>query len=76
MAANQEQIKRFRAIQEIQGMLAMAKISPERKQELTGMILELQATKSKNEILNELRKRESLGQNDLRALEAILLFEI
>ncbi|HLW31819.1 MAG TPA: hypothetical protein VFF21_05170 [Flavobacteriaceae bacterium] len=74
--ATQEEIKRFRAIQEMQGMLALAKISQDRKQELLQMALDLQATKSKAEILLLISKKENLSPQDQRALEAILLFEM
>jgi hypothetical protein len=74
--ATQEEVKRFRAIQEMQGMLALVKISQDRKQELLQMALDLQATKGKEEILLLISKKENLSPQDQRALEAILLFEM
>lgn len=71
--ATKEQIKIFRAMQEMQAMLEMSKIRQEKREELTRMAQELMATNSKTEILMVLRARENLNPQEERALEAILL---
>ena len=69
----EEEIKRFKQLQNLKKMLNLAQISRERESDLTQMALELlMAGNNKDQIAQILAIREALNLQEERALRTIL----
>ena len=69
----QEEVSRFRKLQEIKRMINLSKISKERQNQLNLMVLELiLAGTDRDQIAQVLAIREGLEPDDQRALQTIL----